>query len=51
MIKKDIPTPFSQQERAAFQNEIDKEKHVREAMERFLRFTGKRTFVRVFKIQ
>jgi len=47
-VKQNIPTSFSQEERTAFQNEIDKETQVHEAMERFLRFIGKRTFVRVF---
>jgi hypothetical protein len=48
MVKQNIPASFSQEERTAFQNEIDKETQVHEAMERFLRFLGKRTFVRVF---
>lgn len=47
-IKQNIPAPLSSQERAAFENEIDKDTQVHEAMERFLRFLGKSTFQRVF---
>jgi hypothetical protein len=48
MIKQNIPSSLSSQERAAFENDIDKDTQVHEAMERFLRFLGKRTFERVF---
>jgi hypothetical protein len=47
-IKQNIPASLSSQERAAFENEIDKDTQVHETMERFLRFLGKRTFERVF---
>jgi len=47
-IKQNIPSSLSAQERAAFENEIDKDTQVRDGMERFLRFLGKRTFERVF---
>ena len=48
MIKQNIPPSLSAQERAAFENEIDDDTRVLGAMERFLRFVGKRTFERVF---
>lgn len=48
MIKDNIPQSLSTQERAAFENEIDKDTQVLGAMERFLRFLGKSTFERVF---
>jgi len=48
MIQDNIPTSLPQQDKAAFENEINKEIQVREAMERFLRFLGHGTFVRVF---
>lgn len=48
MIKQNIPPSLSAQERAAFENEIDKEVQVLGAMERFLRFLGRGTFGRVF---
>jgi len=49
LIKQNIPSSISQQERAAFENDIDKDQTVRDAMERFLRFMGRETFERVFK--
>jgi hypothetical protein len=48
MISQNIPISLSQQERAAFENEIAKDQQVHVAMERFLRFLGPGTFRRVF---
>jgi hypothetical protein len=47
-IKQNIPGSLSQQERAAFENEVDKDQRVQDAMERFIRFLGRSTFTRVF---
>jgi hypothetical protein len=49
MIKQNIPASLSQQERAAFENEVNKDEQAHEAMERFLRFGGRKTFLRIFK--
>jgi len=48
LIKDNIPASLSAQEQAAFENEIDKDVKTRVAMERFLRFLGKKSFERVF---
>ena len=48
LIKENMPAFLSQQERGAFENEIDKDQRVEEAMARFLRFLGKKAFLSVF---
>lgn len=48
LIKQNIPVFIPAEEKGAFENEIDKETSVRNAMERFLRFLGRKTFERVF---
>jgi len=49
-IKINIPPTLPLQERAAFENEVDKANTVIDAMERFLRFLGRGTFERVFPL-
>ena len=48
MIKNNIPDSISHRDRVAFEGDIDKDRQVHEAMERFLRFLGEETFLRVF---
>jgi hypothetical protein len=49
-IKGNIPPSLLAQERAAFENDVDKAGTVTEAMEFFLRFLGRKTFNRVFPL-
>lgn len=44
-----IPQQLPKSERSAFENDIAKDEDVHEAMERFLRFLGRGTFLQVFK--
>jgi hypothetical protein len=49
MIFGNIPKQLPDEERSAFKNDIEKDTQVHEAMEHFLRFLGRGTFLRVFK--
>ncbi len=50
LIKDNVPAALPDEERAAFENDVDKAPTVTRAMEKFLRFVGRATFERVFPL-